>query len=150
MPLHYLFLSFFLPKKSFFWGGGGGFWVEEGDIKKYKYCLNYFFCTVKTKKIETPAFYGSQNRGIPITMVIFFPVCVTPMHTRHKYRIPRYNHHHHVHEGLGLLSCSLILKVKLVPPIKYYDGVYLLYVVTSRTYRTVWKISFTINSYHGD
>jgi hypothetical protein len=26
------------------------------------------------------------------------------------------HHHHHVHEGLGLLSCSLILKVKLVPP----------------------------------
>jgi hypothetical protein len=26
------------------------------------------------------------------------------------------NHHHHVHEGLGVLSCSLILSVKLVPP----------------------------------
>ena len=25
-------------------------------------------------------------------------------------------HHHHVPEGLGMLSCSLILKMKLVPP----------------------------------
>ena len=25
-------------------------------------------------------------------------------------------HHHHVPEGLGVLSCSLILKMKLVPP----------------------------------
>jgi hypothetical protein len=25
-------------------------------------------------------------------------------------------HHHHVREGLGVLSCSLILKVKSVPP----------------------------------
>ena len=26
------------------------------------------------------------------------------------------HHHHHVSEGLGMLSCSLILKMKLVPP----------------------------------
>ena len=26
------------------------------------------------------------------------------------------HHHHHVPEGLGMLSCSLILKMKLVPP----------------------------------
>ena len=26
------------------------------------------------------------------------------------------NYHHHVPEGLGMLSCSLILKMKLVPP----------------------------------
>ena len=25
-------------------------------------------------------------------------------------------HHHHVLEGLGMLACSLILKMKLVPP----------------------------------
>ena len=25
-------------------------------------------------------------------------------------------HHHHVPEGLGILACSLILKMKLVPP----------------------------------
>ena len=25
-------------------------------------------------------------------------------------------HHHHVPEGLGMLACSLILKMKLVPP----------------------------------
>ena len=27
-----------------------------------------------------------------------------------------YHNHHHVPEGLGMLSCSLILKMKLVPP----------------------------------
>jgi hypothetical protein len=27
-----------------------------------------------------------------------------------------YHHHHHVPEGLGMLACSLILKMKLVPP----------------------------------
>ena len=27
-----------------------------------------------------------------------------------------FHHHHHVPEGLGMLSCSLILKMKLVPP----------------------------------
>ena len=27
-----------------------------------------------------------------------------------------HHHHHHVPEGLGMLSCSLILKMKLVPP----------------------------------
>ena len=27
-----------------------------------------------------------------------------------------HHHHHHVPEGLGVLSCSLILKMKLVPP----------------------------------
>ena len=26
------------------------------------------------------------------------------------------HHHHHVPEGLAVLSCSLILKMKLVPP----------------------------------
>ena len=26
------------------------------------------------------------------------------------------HHHHHLPEGLGMLSCSLILKMKLVPP----------------------------------
>jgi hypothetical protein len=32
--------------------------------------------------------------------------------------IMHYHHHHHhrVHEGLGMLSCSLLLKMKLVPP----------------------------------
>ena len=28
----------------------------------------------------------------------------------------RFHHHHHVPEGLEVLSCSLILKMKLVPP----------------------------------
>jgi hypothetical protein len=27
-----------------------------------------------------------------------------------------HHHHHHVHEGLGVLACFLILKMKLVPP----------------------------------
>ena len=27
-----------------------------------------------------------------------------------------HHHHHHVLEGLGMLACSLILKMKLVPP----------------------------------
>jgi len=27
-----------------------------------------------------------------------------------------FHHHHHVPEGLGILACSLILKMKLVPP----------------------------------
>ena len=27
-----------------------------------------------------------------------------------------HHHHHHVPEGLGMLSCSLILKMKVVPP----------------------------------
>ena len=26
------------------------------------------------------------------------------------------HHHHHVLEGLGMLACSLILQMKLVPP----------------------------------
>ena len=26
------------------------------------------------------------------------------------------HHHHHVPEGLGMLACSLILQMKLVPP----------------------------------
>ena len=30
--------------------------------------------------------------------------------------INHHHHHHHVPEGLGMLSCSLILKMKLVPP----------------------------------
>ena len=29
---------------------------------------------------------------------------------------PHHHHHHHVPEGLGMLACSLILKMKLVPP----------------------------------
>ena len=37
-----------------------------------------------------------------------------------KIRICHHHHHHHYHhhvpEGLGVLSCSLILKMKLVPP----------------------------------
>jgi hypothetical protein len=32
------------------------------------------------------------------------------------YHHHHHHHHHHVHEGLGMLSCSLILKMKLVPP----------------------------------
>ena len=27
-----------------------------------------------------------------------------------------HHHHHHVPEGLGMLACSLVLKMKLVPP----------------------------------
>ena len=30
--------------------------------------------------------------------------------------VHHHHHHHHVPEGLGVLSCSLILKMKLVPP----------------------------------
>ena len=30
------------------------------------------------------------------------------------------HHHHHVPEGLGMLSSSLILKMKLVPPLLSY------------------------------
>jgi hypothetical protein len=32
------------------------------------------------------------------------------------YSKKNHQHHHHVHEGLGMLSCSLILKMQLVPP----------------------------------
>ena len=28
-----------------------------------------------------------------------------------------HHHHHHVREGLGVFSCSLVLKMKLVPPV---------------------------------
>ena len=31
-------------------------------------------------------------------------------------RITNNHHHHHVLEGLGMLACSLILQMKLVPP----------------------------------
>ena len=37
----------------------------------------------------------------------------------HDVRLPEshhHHHHHHVPEELGMLSCSLILKMKLVPP----------------------------------
>ena len=36
------------------------------------------------------------------------------MHKRCSYH--HHHHHHHVPEGLGVLYCSLILKMKLVPP----------------------------------
>jgi hypothetical protein len=35
---------------------------------------------------------------------------------RHNYYHHHHHHHHHAHEGLGV-SCSLILKMKLIPPI---------------------------------
>jgi hypothetical protein len=45
-------------------------------------------------------------------IIIFFPFgCTIFLHHHH-----HHHHHHHVHEELGVLSCSLILKVKLVPP----------------------------------
>jgi hypothetical protein len=46
------------------------------------------------------------------------PKCFFPKKTplRHRSTSNNFHHHHHVHEGLGVLCCSLILKVKLVPP----------------------------------
>ena len=38
-------------------------------------------------------------------------------HHHHNHRHHRHHHHHHhLPEGLGMLACSLILKMKLVPP----------------------------------
>ena len=49
-----------------------------------------------------------------------YPLLVKLLVTRgcHSYiYIYIYHHHHHlVPEGLGILACSLILKMKLVPP----------------------------------
>ena len=42
---------FFLPKNSFF---------EEGQIKKYKYFLNYYFGSVKVEKMKNLHFMGCR------------------------------------------------------------------------------------------
>jgi hypothetical protein len=51
-------LIFFLPTNRFF-----GYWVEEGQIKKQRYCQNDHLGGVKTEK-EIKNFHGKQNRGI--------------------------------------------------------------------------------------
>ena len=50
------------------------------------------------------------TEGVMKTCIDIWPMNETTLHHHH------HHHHHHVPEELGVLSCSLILKMKLVPP----------------------------------
>ena len=62
---------------------------------------------------STKTIAHNYNNGILIkygVMIWASKGCFPVLH------ISSHHHHHHVPEGLGMLSCSLILKMKLVPP----------------------------------
>ena len=77
---------------------------------QYRYFLHD---SSKLYKTLTPNFYPSiKLHGI--TFQDFINLFFLILHVYSYYS--HYIHHHHVPEGLAVLSCSLILKMKLVPP----------------------------------
>jgi len=54
--------------------------------------------------------WAMQYINIITPIFEFIPLTESALYNVH------HHHHHHVPEGLGILACSLILKMKLVPP----------------------------------
>ena len=81
--------------------------IKAEHAVKISCIFEHFTLLYHTK--SQPFFAGSQPiRSVRERIAVYSPVLTK--HTR------KSHHHRHVPEGLGMLSCSLILKMKLVPP----------------------------------
>ena len=95
--------------------------------------FHFFLSATNSFHLLTPSTWRSLStssfhlfRGLPLLLVhsnswakIFLGILSSSILSRWPNQLipcPFIHHHHHVPEGLGMLSCSLILKMKLVPP----------------------------------
>ena len=77
------------------------YWFTVVEWREWQNC-SCVWMTGVCMKFPTPC---SPSVRMSCTKGVYHTICLTG----------RY-HHHHVPEGLGMLACSLILKMKLVPP----------------------------------
>ena len=80
------------------------------------------FCSLRSLLdfwTKTSLLFTLPSHTLPSLSYFFFRILSLvsmPAISQFPYLYSFHIHYHHVPEGLGMLSCSLILKMKLVPP----------------------------------